>query len=239
MATCRSMKSNFFYWRMHEPHDGASTPKEGDIKLIQLSHMLGAKAHSATNTRSLLWKAKGLFSHTEGCLILQKIWKAFFNMLKTHLAVSHVEGLRPILQQIWKGFRKALRVSICRSNITHCEISIDYGISASIHSAATWSATTPNFMIWPWSTMSMQQWINEKKFFRPCWGKYQRSKERKQEEKAYKHSNRNICKSEPTSTTAENKCSSWDFKASRVLRRKATKQKNSQQKQKVEINDEV
>ena len=86
--------------KMHEPHDGASTPKEGDIKLIQLSHMLGAKAHSATNTRSLLWKAKGLFSHTEGCLILQKIWKAFFNMLKTHLAVSHVEGLRPILQQI-------------------------------------------------------------------------------------------------------------------------------------------
>ena len=61
----------------------------------------------------------------------------------------------------------------------------------------------------------------------------------KQEEKAYKHSGKNICKGEPTSTTAENKCSSWDFKASRVLRKKAKWQRNSQQKQKVEINDEV
>ena len=27
--------------KMHEPHDGALTPKESDIKPIQLSHMLG------------------------------------------------------------------------------------------------------------------------------------------------------------------------------------------------------
>ena len=57
---------------MHEPHDGASTPREGDIKLIQLSHMLGAKAYSAANMGSLLVKAKGLFLYTGGCLILQQ-----------------------------------------------------------------------------------------------------------------------------------------------------------------------
>jgi len=79
---------------MHEPHDGASTPREGDIKLIQLSHMLGAKAHSAVNMRSLLLEAKGLFSYTG---VVSFYRKAFFNMLKTHLAVSHVGGLRPIL----------------------------------------------------------------------------------------------------------------------------------------------
>ena len=77
---------------MHEPHDGASTPREGDIKLIQLSHMLGAKAHSAVNTGSLLLKAKGLFSHAEGYLILQQIWEAFYRKLRTHPVVSHVRG---------------------------------------------------------------------------------------------------------------------------------------------------
>ena len=68
-----------------------------------------------------------------------------------------------------------------------------------------------------------------------CWGakshstanlarllqKGQRSKEMKQEEEAYKHSSRNICKGELTSTAIENKCSLQDFKASRVLHRKA------------------
>ena len=58
--------------KMHEPRDGALTQREGDIKLIQLSHMLGAKAHSTENTGSLLLKAKGLFSYTGGCLILQQ-----------------------------------------------------------------------------------------------------------------------------------------------------------------------
>ena len=77
---------------MHEPYDGASTPREGDIKLIQLSHMLGAKAHFTANTGSLLLKAKGLFSHAEGYVILQKIRKAFFNMLEAHPVVSHVGG---------------------------------------------------------------------------------------------------------------------------------------------------
>ena len=46
--------------KMHEPRDGALTQREGDIKLIQLSHMLEAKAHSAANMGSLLLKAKGL-----------------------------------------------------------------------------------------------------------------------------------------------------------------------------------
>ena len=57
---------------MHEPHDGALTPREGDIKLIRLSHMLGAKAHSVANMGSLLLKVKGLFSYTGCCLILQQ-----------------------------------------------------------------------------------------------------------------------------------------------------------------------
>ena len=57
---------------MHEPHDGALTPREGDIKLIRLSHMLGAKAYFAANMGSLLLKAKGLFSYIGGCLILQQ-----------------------------------------------------------------------------------------------------------------------------------------------------------------------
>ena len=67
---------------MHEPHNGASTPKEGDIKLIQLSHMLGAKAHSAVNMRSLLLEAKGLFLYTGGHLILQKIQKNLLQQAK-------------------------------------------------------------------------------------------------------------------------------------------------------------
>ena len=67
---------------MHEPHNGASTPKEGDIKLIQLSHMLGAKVHSAVNMRSLLLEAKGLFSYTGGHLVLQKIQKNLLQQAK-------------------------------------------------------------------------------------------------------------------------------------------------------------
>ena len=47
------------------------------------------------------------------------------------------------------------------------------------------------------------------------------AKKWKQEEKAYKHSSRNICKSKLASTIAENKCSLQDFKASKVLCRKA------------------
>ena len=66
-------RSQSMLGKMHEPRDGASTPREGDIKFIQLSHVLGAKAYSAANMRSLLLKAKGLFSYTRGCLILQQI----------------------------------------------------------------------------------------------------------------------------------------------------------------------
>ena len=201
MATFRSMASKNVYWRMHEAHVGgdliiklpilakqdlllswkvllvASKLREGDIKHIQLSHMLGAKAHFAANMGILLLKAKGLFSYTwgclilqqnlgsllqkakdsfsntGGCLILQKIQKDFFKKLKAHLVVSHVKRLRPILQQILKTFRKALRVSICSSNITHYEISINRGILASIHPSATWSTTTSNFMIWHSATL--------------------------------------------------------------------------------------
>ena len=50
----------------------ASKLREGDIKPIQLSHMLGAKAHPVANMGSLLLKAMGLFSYTWGCLILQQ-----------------------------------------------------------------------------------------------------------------------------------------------------------------------
>ena len=67
---------------MREPHDGASTPREGDIKLIQLSHMLGAKAHFAANMGSLLLKAKGLFSYTGGYLILQQNSKSLLQQAK-------------------------------------------------------------------------------------------------------------------------------------------------------------
>ena len=65
-------RSQSMLGKMHEPRDGASTPREGDIKLIQLSHMLGAKAHSAANTGSFLLKAKDLFSYTGGCFMLQQ-----------------------------------------------------------------------------------------------------------------------------------------------------------------------
>jgi len=122
---------------MHEPHDGASTPREGDIKHIQLSHMLGPKAYFAANMGSLLLKAKGLFSYIGGCLILQQNLGSLSQKAKDLSSCLTCWGLRPISQQNWKGFHKVLKVSICSSNITHREISIDCGISTSIHSSAT------------------------------------------------------------------------------------------------------
>ena len=82
---------------MHEPHNGASKPREGDTKPIQLSHMLGAKAHSTANMGSLLLKAKGLFLYIGGCLILQQNLGSHLQKAKD--SFSHIEGCL-ILQNI-------------------------------------------------------------------------------------------------------------------------------------------
>ena len=146
-------------------------------------------------------------------------------MLKTHPVVSHVRGLRPILQQIWKGFPQALKVSICSNNITHYEISIDCGI----HSSATWSAATSKYGIMQHPCKLLQPTMvnlcsNEsirRNSTTLVAANINEAKKGSKKRRPTSTPARNICKSEPTSTTVENKCSLWDFKASRVLRRKA------------------
>ena len=133
--------------RLHQEKEISSSSK--------LSHVLGAKAYSLANMRSLLLKAKGLFSYIGGCLILQQNLGSLLQKAKDSSSCLTCWGLSPILQQIQKAFRKALRVSICSRNITHYEISINCGTLASIHPSVTWSTTTSNFMIWH-SATSMQ-----------------------------------------------------------------------------------
>ena len=86
----------------------ASTPREGDIKFIQLSHMLGAKAHSATDIGSLFLKAKGLFSYTGGCLILQQNLGSPLQKAKDSFSYT---GACLILQKIQKAFFNKLQLS--------------------------------------------------------------------------------------------------------------------------------